>query len=312
MTTSSRPHIPAALRRRVIVEAGNRCAIHTCGSTTTEIHHIVPWEKCRSHDHKNLIALCPNCHARVHAGEIDRKSLALYKERLISLWDGKSTSAGNSHNEIHYSDWSVKDIKEETSEYIFDLQIPVFSASDLKELNVVLEGYALKNLHSLRAYELFSHRNSLDASMKNELSGSFTITYFTHSLVSIRFTMFSFSVGAAHPAHFTETMNYKRNRLAYLDFDDTFDLSSNHLELISKLSKKILLEKGGEDASVDLIELGASPDRDNFRKFNFTDYGMLFTFDEYQVGTYVDGEHSVIIPYEYLGDVLNEKILILL
>jgi hypothetical protein len=82
MTISPRPPIPAEVKRKVLVEAGHRCAIPTCRYITVEIHHIVPWEVCKAHDYHNLIALCPNCHARADRGEIDRKSLRIYKASL--------------------------------------------------------------------------------------------------------------------------------------------------------------------------------------------------------------------------------------
>ena len=79
---SQRLPIPAELKRRVLVEAGHRCAIPTCRYIQTEIHHITPWETCQSHQYENLIALCPNCHVRADRGEIDKKSLHLYKSNL--------------------------------------------------------------------------------------------------------------------------------------------------------------------------------------------------------------------------------------
>jgi hypothetical protein len=82
MNTETRPPIPADLKRRVLVEAGHRCAIPTCRHITVEIHHIVPWETCKVHEYHNLIALCPNCHHRADRGEIDRKSLRIYKASL--------------------------------------------------------------------------------------------------------------------------------------------------------------------------------------------------------------------------------------
>ena len=78
----NRPPIPADIKRRVLVEAGHRCAIPTCRYINTEIHHIIPWETCHKHEYENLIALCPNCHARADKGEIDRKSLRAYKANL--------------------------------------------------------------------------------------------------------------------------------------------------------------------------------------------------------------------------------------
>lgn len=82
-----RPPIPAELRRRVLLEAGHRCAIHTCRHIEVDIHHIIPWEQCKKHEYENLIALCPNCHRRADRGEIDRKSLKLYKANLRAAWD---------------------------------------------------------------------------------------------------------------------------------------------------------------------------------------------------------------------------------
>lgn len=80
---SDRPPIPAELRRRVLVEAGHRCAIPTCRYIDVVVHHIVPWETCQKHEYENLIALCPNCHRRAHkTDEIDRKSLYHYKANL--------------------------------------------------------------------------------------------------------------------------------------------------------------------------------------------------------------------------------------
>lgn len=77
-----RPSIPADIRRRVLVEAGHRCAIPTCRSIMTDIHHIIPWEECHEHTYENLISLCPNCHRLVHEGKIDRKFLRIYKANL--------------------------------------------------------------------------------------------------------------------------------------------------------------------------------------------------------------------------------------
>ena len=62
----SRPSIPTDIKRQVLIEAGHRCAIPTCGHPTTEIAHILPWAKVKEHKFENLIALCPNCHRALH------------------------------------------------------------------------------------------------------------------------------------------------------------------------------------------------------------------------------------------------------
>jgi len=84
---SERPPIPSELKRKVLVEAGHRCAIPTCRYPITEIVHIIPWEQVKKHEYENLIALCSNCHGRADRGEIDRKSLRIYKRILQRLTD---------------------------------------------------------------------------------------------------------------------------------------------------------------------------------------------------------------------------------
>ena len=82
MSSPERPAVPADLKRRILVEAGHRCAIPTCRYIEVDVHHIIPWETCQAHEYANLIALCPNCHRRANRGEIDRKSLRIYKASL--------------------------------------------------------------------------------------------------------------------------------------------------------------------------------------------------------------------------------------
>jgi len=80
-----RDTVPAEIRRKVLVEAGHRCAIPTCQATTTEIAHINSWAQSQDNSFENLIALCPNCHTRYdQKREIDRKAMQMYKRALRS------------------------------------------------------------------------------------------------------------------------------------------------------------------------------------------------------------------------------------
>ena len=84
--SAGRPAIPRALARAVRIEAGHRCAIPTCRATSgLQIHHIEDWTKVQEHAFENLILLCANCHARITAGEIDRRAVMAYKANLSIL-----------------------------------------------------------------------------------------------------------------------------------------------------------------------------------------------------------------------------------
>jgi hypothetical protein len=79
----NREPVAAKVKRAVLVEAGHRCAIPTCRATTTEIAHIIPWATSQDNSFENLIALCPNCHARFdQKKEIDVISVKMYKNNL--------------------------------------------------------------------------------------------------------------------------------------------------------------------------------------------------------------------------------------
>jgi hypothetical protein len=80
-----RPPIPRALARAVLMEAGHRCAIPKCQQTPVEIAHIIPWAQVKDHSFENLIALCPTCHARYDAKQIDRVAMFQYKANLALL-----------------------------------------------------------------------------------------------------------------------------------------------------------------------------------------------------------------------------------
>lgn len=82
-TMPDRTSIPLPLARAVKVEAGHRCAIPTCKKYPIELHHIIPYEKCKDHTFDNLIVLCTECHARYHrTKEIDVQALKMYKANL--------------------------------------------------------------------------------------------------------------------------------------------------------------------------------------------------------------------------------------
>jgi hypothetical protein len=80
-----RESVPADLKRRVLIESGHRCSIPTCRQIPVEIAHIEPWAKVQTHEFHNLIALCPTCHTRFDNGDIDRKSMLIYKQNLALL-----------------------------------------------------------------------------------------------------------------------------------------------------------------------------------------------------------------------------------
>lgn len=82
MTT--RPAISEAVRRAVLLEARDHCAV-CCHPLTLELAHIVPWRETKDHSAENLIALCPNCHSMADRNGWKPAHFKYYKENPCAL-----------------------------------------------------------------------------------------------------------------------------------------------------------------------------------------------------------------------------------
>src|SRR5437773_254172 len=77
---STRPAIPVAIRRKVLVESGHRCAVDGT-PCPLETAHIVPWHISQEHKAADLICLCANCHERADREKWGEQQLREYKVR---------------------------------------------------------------------------------------------------------------------------------------------------------------------------------------------------------------------------------------
>lgn len=70
-------YIPAPTRRVLRQEVNFCCPL--CGCPVLEYHHIIPWHISNTHQIDDMIALCPNCHAKADNGAYDTKYLCKLK-----------------------------------------------------------------------------------------------------------------------------------------------------------------------------------------------------------------------------------------
>ena len=75
---------PPALKRKLIEEAGGKCANPECSRWRTHIHHIKHWAVYKSHDGKHMIAICPSCHDETHHGCLPISDDTLYEWKGIT------------------------------------------------------------------------------------------------------------------------------------------------------------------------------------------------------------------------------------
>src|SRR5262245_9803596 len=135
----------------------------------------------------------------------------------------------------------------------------------------------------------------------NSLGVSYQITAAGKDFISVLFSFYEYTSGAAHPNTTTRSFNYDLNRNAPVSLADLFIPNSNYLKVISDYSIRELKKL---DTAMD-VEGGASPKIENFHSWNITPVGLMITFDRYQVGPYAAGEHEVVVPYSVLKPIIK-------
>jgi len=122
---------------------------------------------------------------------------------------------------------------------------------------------------------------------------------------SLKFDFSGYADGAAHPYHYSLTLNFDLEQGKKLSMDELFPADSDYLAALSRyciaeLSKRDIGFYGG-------FQQGAEPTPENYRNWNITSNGILITFDEYQVAPYVVGPQTVTVPYGELTTLINPK-----
>jgi hypothetical protein len=176
----------------------------------------------------------------------------------------------------------------------------------IEKLNQEIKGQIDKEIGDFK-----KEFESPDARGSRESPNTFDAEYFVEmadkNLVSIAFAVSTFYSGAAHPNHYTSVFNYDLNAGKRLELADLFKPNSNYLQTISDYCIKDLKEQLGPEPDVDWIKRGAAAEPDNYRSWNITPKGLEITFDPYQVASYAEGPHEVVVPYSVLKDVIDRE-----
>ncbi len=153
---------------------------------------------------------------------------------------------------------------------------------------------------------------------------SHKVSLYTREILSLEFEVFSYGMGAAHPRHRTQTLNFRLRPSLQLEITDIFKRSSNYLQVLSGMcsddlfrqkSKRYSDSKESADLrSNDLddwilsqIRGGADPEISNLEHLSLKQYGVVIHFDEYQVGCYAEGKYEVSIPLFRVESVMVEE-----
>lgn len=77
---AAKRNVPTSIKLKLVAKSGNRCANPGCFHYRTHIHHIKKWSVYKTHNSKDMIALCPSCHDEVH------NSLLKIDDAIVYRW----------------------------------------------------------------------------------------------------------------------------------------------------------------------------------------------------------------------------------
>lgn len=308
----SRPAIPAEIKRAVLVEAGHRCAIPRCGQTELDIHHIVPWETCKKHEYSNLIALCPVCHRRAHNNEIDRKSLHLYKENLAKEF-GQHDSGGF-EAEIVETRRRLSEFNEEEPGYSFEFDFPDFREPVERIVSRNIEAWGYELLAEFRGMQdeyVPYPRDPEDKELggappQSMLEGNYNVVRRDTKVISVKYVIDRYYSGAAHGGRTTRVQNFSVRPFRPLTLEYLIGGDKNLPEFARFIRGKLAEQK---DYDQKWLVSGTEPKFSNFSHFNIENYGLTFTFSEYQIDCFAAGEQQLFVAFHELKDFIESEVI---
>lgn len=190
----------------------------------------------------------------------------------------------------------------ETPKYIIDITFP--SLEGVPDSDIFNQGIAdllelEKDAFKTMAGDNEEWRAANMPEVGNDMYVDYILANDKKGLISILFTISTYTAGAAHPFSYSMTLNYDIAAGHFIELAELFWPGANYLELLSDHCLTSLRDRG-----IDPWEEGALPLQENYRNWNIQEDGLLITFDPYQVAAYAAGPQKVLVPYRELREII--------
>lgn len=141
----------------------------------------------------------------------------------------------------------------------------------------------------------------LPSGMVSGLWMSYTMFMQTPQIASVRLEFSPYAAGAAHPNHYSRSINFDMAAGKEIALADVFKPAVNPIKQMSAYATANLKAR-------DLLMFpeGALPTPENYRVWNLSPKGMVMTFDHYQVMPYAAGMQEVTMPYRVMRNWLSK------
>jgi Protein of unknown function (DUF3298)/Deacetylase PdaC len=252
------------------------------------------------------LGLLPQASVKGAATEAERptKSLSLTLTQAKTYALAQRSSRAGSLRVLRRS------IKENNRRRKYTIEVFYPQLAGAESAHIAQLNSAIKELITAEVNDFTQNAETPDASLPKELQQSsldagYTIEHQSADLVSISFGFSTFYAGAAHPNRHTLVLNYDLKAGRTLSLADLFNPRSGYMQAISDYTIKDLKKQLSPSPDTEWIERGAAPASENYKSWTITPKGLSIMFDPYQVASYAEGSHLVVIPYTALRSIIN-------
>ncbi|MFN8292332.1 MAG: DUF4163 domain-containing protein [Chitinophagales bacterium] len=130
------------------------------------------------------------------------------------------------------------------------------------------------------------------------------------NVITLRYDESSFA-GGAHGNYYTQFNHFQLKPFKVLWLADFLNQPQDTFQVI-KIAESVFREQQKLGAYDDLEEAGFFFEKGIFRlneNFHFTDKGIEFHFNIYEIQPYANGEYGLLIPYKKVEHLINKKML---
>ena len=136
----------------------------------------------------------------------------------------------------------------------------------------------------------------------SSLDVDYAIVFATPELISLQFTIYSYT-GGAHPNGQTRSFNWDPRSESEIQLADLFTPGSAYGRIIADYCRRELARLDIGDR--EWLARGTAFDEENYQRWNPTRAGLRITFDPYQVAAYAQGAFEVTVPWGALKTLLR-------
>jgi hypothetical protein len=150
----------------------------------------------------------------------------------------------------------------------------------------------------------------LDESVGSDITIGYTVVLAKDDLISVEFSVSSYSAGAAHPNSYSDVLNFDLKNGKTLKLADLFLPGSKYLQTISTYCVQALEKQAKEEGANGMldetwIQRGAGPGLKNYNSWTISKKGIEVTFDPYLIAAYAAGPQHVSVPYSALKGIIK-------